>query len=103
MPVRFLMVLALTLLVSGCLSHDPLSIPPGPETPPPGADIYVYVAESRNETLENFGGAVSVYPLGANGEFVEGPATAPSNDNLLGAHYSCMTYLTIFFVSGRTR
>jgi hypothetical protein len=76
MPVRFLMVLALTLLVSGCLSHDPLSIPPGPETPPPGANIYVYVAESRNEALENFGGAVSVYPLGANGEFVEGPATA---------------------------
>jgi len=76
MSVPFSMVLALTLLVSGCLTHDPLSIPPGPETPPPGANLYVYVAEGRDEALENFGGAVSVYPLGANGEFVEGPATA---------------------------
>ena len=70
------MVLALILLVSGCLTHDPLSIPPGPETAPPGANLYVYVAESRDENLQNFGGAISVYPLGPNGEFVEGPATA---------------------------
>ena len=96
------MVLALTLLASGCLSHDPLSIPPGPETAPPGAGLYVYVAESRNETLGDFGGAVSVYPLGANGEFVEGPATASmpaTNPRRLTVHPE----LDVLYVLTRTQ
>ena len=83
------MVLALTLLASSCLSHDPLSIPPGPETAPPGADLYVYVAESRDETLGSLGGAIGVYPMGANGEFVEGPPTASlpaTNPRRLAVH-----------------
>lgn len=67
-----ILIVATALFVGGCLSHDPLVVPPGPTAAPPGADLYVYVAEGRDDILGEFGGAVSVYQLSANAEFVEG-------------------------------
>lgn len=75
--------------LSACLSHDSLDIPPGPVVAPPGVDIYVYVAEGTDEEFENFGGAVSVYQLGSDAEFLEGPPSAsiPTvNPRRLGKH-----------------
>ncbi|MFP6663507.1 MAG: hypothetical protein VCC00_04845 [Deltaproteobacteria bacterium] len=65
-------IVATALVAGGCLSHDPLVVPPGPTAAPPGADLYVYVAEGRDSVLGTFGGAISVYQLSADAEFLEG-------------------------------
>lgn len=71
-PVPGLLLAAIAAFFSGCLDHDPLIVPPGPTAAPPGADMYVYVAEGRDAELGNQGGAVSVYQLSPNAEFLEG-------------------------------
>ena len=75
-PIYGLLVAAAALFLNGCLDHDPLVVPPGPTAAPPGANMYVYVAEGRDAELGAEGGAVSVYQLSPNAEFLEGGASA---------------------------
>jgi 6-phosphogluconolactonase (cycloisomerase 2 family) len=65
-------LLAITALAaSGCVNGQSRDIPPGPTAVPPGASVFVYVAQARQPGLgtdgATDGGAVVVYQLGSDG------------------------------------
>ena len=67
-------LLAITALAaSGCIDGKSRDIPPAPTAVPPGASIFVYVAQARAPQLGTDGGAVVVYQLGADGFLPGGP------------------------------
>jgi len=70
-----LLLLGVSLALSGCPSGESRDIPPAPTAVPPGASIFVYVAQARDPNLGVNGGAVSVYSLGADG-FLNGTPEA---------------------------
>ena len=70
-------LLAITALAAGgCIDGNSRDIPPGPTAVPPGASIFVYVAQGRDSQLGTNGGAVAVYQLGADGFLPGGPPAA---------------------------
>lgn len=67
------LLLSTALAATGCIDGKSRDIPPAPTAAPPGADVFVYVAQARDPSIGTNGGAVSVYRLGSDGLFLGGP------------------------------
>jgi len=70
------LLLSTALAAAGCIDGKSRAIPPAPTAAPPGAEVFVYVAQARDPDLGTNGGAVSVYRLGDDGLFLGGPPLA---------------------------
>ena len=77
--VAAIVLLYVTLAASGCINGQSRDIPPAPTAAPPGAAVFVYVAQANDPVLGTNGGAVAVYKLGSDGFLPGGPPQATAN------------------------